>query len=48
MQLKRASFYVKAGHLNALWEEERKYFLLPHYPGRGFALFYGITWKFFD
>ena len=48
LQLKRASFYVKAGHLNALWEEERKYFLLPHYPGRGFAFFYGITWKFFD
>ena len=48
MQLKRASFYVKAGHLNALWEEERKYFQLPHYPGRGFGLFYGITWKFFD
>ncbi len=48
LQLKRASFYVKAGHLNALWEEERKYFHLPHYPGRGFAFFYGITWKFFD
>ena len=48
LQLKRASFYLKAGHLNALWEEERKYFLLPHYPGRGFAFFYGITWKFFD
>lgn len=48
VQLKRASFYVKAGHLNALWEEERKYFILPHYPGQGFGLFYGITWNFFD
>lgn len=47
-QLKRAEFYVKAGHLNALWEEERKYFSLPHYPGQGFGLFYGITWNFFD
>ena len=48
LQLKRASIYVKAGHLNALWEEERKYFLLPHYPGQGFGLFYGLTWNFFD
>lgn len=48
LQLKRATIYVKAGHLNALWEEERKYFLLPHYPGQGFGLFYGLTWKFFD
>lgn len=48
LQLKRASIYLKAGHLNALWEEERKYFLLPHYPGQGFGLFYGITWNFFD
>ncbi|MCR5589088.1 MAG: putative porin [Bacteroidales bacterium] len=48
LQLKRAVFYVKAGHLNALWEEERKYFSLPHYPGQGFGLFYGITWSFFD
>ena len=48
LQLKRADFYIKAGHLNALWEEERKYFSLPHYPGRGFGLFYGISWNFFD
>ena len=48
LQLKRAAFYLKAGHLNALWEEERKYFSLPHYPGQGFGLFYGITWNFFD
>lgn len=47
-QLKRAEFYVKAGHLNALWEEERKYFSLPHYPGQGFGIFYGLTWNFFD
>ena len=48
IQVKRASIYVKAGHLNALWESRPTYFLLPHYPGRDFGLFWGLTWHFFD
>ncbi len=48
LQVKRASIYVKAGHLNALWEDKPQYFLLPHYPGQSFGLFWGITWSFFD
>lgn len=48
LQIKRASIYVKAGHLNSLLEPEAHYFLLPHYPGQPFGLFYGMTWKFFD
>lgn len=48
IQVKRASIYVKAGHLNALWEMNPNYFLLPHYPGRKFGLYWGITWNFFD
>ena len=48
IQVKRASIYLKAGHLNALWESSPTYFLLPHYPGRSFALFWGFTWHFFD
>ena len=48
LQVKRASIYVKAGHLNALWEDKPNYFLLPHYPGQRFGLFWGITWCFFD
>lgn len=47
LNVKRASFYVKAGHLNALWDQPN-YFLLPHYPGQRFGLFWGITWHFFD
>lgn len=47
INVKRASFYVKAGHLNALWDQPN-YFLLPHYPGQRFGLFWGITWHFFD
>ena len=48
MQVKRASIYIKAGHLNALWENPATYFLLPHYPGQKFGLQWGLTWCFFD
>ena len=48
LQVKRASIYLKAGHLNALWENRPRYFLLPHYPGQKFGLFWGLTWHFFD
>lgn len=48
LQVKRASIYLKAGHLNALWENSPRYFLLPHYPGQKFGLFWGLTWHFFD
>ena len=48
LQIKRATIYAKAGHLNSLLENESHSFLLPHYPGIPFGLFYGITWRFFD
>lgn len=48
LQVKRASIYLKGGHLNALWESQPRYFLLPHYPGQQFGLFWGLTWHFFD
>ena len=48
LQVKRASIYLKAGHINALWETPATYFLLPHYPGQKFGLQWGLTWCFFD
>ena len=48
LQVKRASIYLKAGHLNAVWDNSPDYFLLPHYPGRKFGLYWGIKWNFFD
>lgn len=48
LQVKRASIYLKAGHVNALWENPATYFLLPHYPGQKFGLLWGLTWCFFD
>ena len=48
LQVKRASIYLKAGHVNALWENPATYFSLPHYPGQGFGLQWGVVWCFFD
>lgn len=48
LQVKRASIYLKAGHVNALWETPATYFLLPHYPGQRFGLMWGLSWCFFD
>lgn len=48
MQIKRASIYLKASHLNALIEQKPSYFSLPHYPMEGFGLYWGVTWKFFN
>lgn len=48
MQVRKVTIYLKAGHLNALWEMNPDYFLLPHYPGNKFGFYYGLTWRFFD
>ena len=48
LQIKRASIYVKAGHINSIIESESHYFSLPHYPENPFGLLYGLTWQFFD
>ena len=52
LQVKRASIYLKACHLNALIEDlagrKPTYFSLPHYPMEDFGLYWGVTWKFFD
>ena len=48
MQIRKVTVFLKAGHLNALWELNPDYFLLPHYPGNKFGLYYGLTWRFFD
>ena len=48
LQVKRASIYVKAGHINSFLESEAHYFSIPHYAEKPFALFYGLTWQFFD
>lgn len=48
LHIKHADIYIKAGHLNAIWEQHPSYFLLPHYPGNQFGLYWGVKWNFFD
>lgn len=48
MQIQRMTIYLKLGHINALWEMNPEYFLLPHYPGNKFGFYYGLTWNLFD
>lgn len=47
LQVKRASIYAKAAHLNSFLEEH-SFLMLPDYPAKQFGFFFGITWKFFD
>lgn len=47
LQIKRASIYAKAGHLNS-YLESRHYLSIPNYPSKQFGLYFGLTWKFFD
>lgn len=47
LQIKRASIYAKAGHLNSYFES-RHYLSIPNYPSKQFGLYFGLTWKFFD
>ena len=47
LQIKRASVYAKAAHLNS-FIEDHSFCILPHYPSKQFGFFFGITWKFFD
>ena len=47
LQIKRASIYAKAGHVNSFLEQQA-YLILPQYPSKPFGFFFGVTWKFFD
>ncbi len=47
LQIKKATIYVKAGHINELLET-KSYCILPHYPAKPFGLSFGLTWVFYD
>lgn len=47
LQIKRASIYVKAGHVNS-YIENQHYCIIPNYPTKQFGVYFGMTWKFFD
>ena len=47
LQIKRASIYAKAGHLNS-YLEQQSHCIIPGYPSKQFGFYFGLTWKFFD
>ena len=48
-KVKRFRFYLKAEHLNAIWEKSgASYYTAPGYPMRDFNLRFGINWIFFN
>ena len=47
LQIKRASIYAKAGHLNS-YLEQQAHCIIPGYPSKQFGFYFGLTWKFFD
>lgn len=48
IQVKRATIFLKALHVNAPIDFNPHYFLLPHCPGQDLAVYWGLEWKFFD
>ena len=52
LQVKRATIYLRASHLNAPIEKlmgfKPHYFSMPHYPYENFTLYWGLVWRFFD
>lgn len=48
LQIKRASIYLRASHLNAPLEQQPTYFSLPHYPLEDLGVYWGVIWKFFN
>ena len=47
LQIKRATIYAKAGHLNS-YLEQQAHCIIPGYPSKQFGFYFGVTWKFFD
>lgn len=48
IKIRQACIYAKVSHFDAPFEQQPSYFLLPHYPGEDFGIYYGLVWKFFD
>lgn len=47
LQIKRATIYAKAGHVNSFIESQH-HLIIPNYPSKQFGVYFGMTWKFFD
>ncbi|GGG34563.1 hypothetical protein GCM10011414_00010 [Croceivirga lutea] len=47
-KVRQTRIYLKAEHLNTLWQKEYNYYAAPNYPYRDFVIRFGLVWNFFS
>lgn len=48
LKVKQANIYTRITNIAASIIKERNYFLIPHVPGDGLGVYWGVTWHFFN
>lgn len=47
-KVRQTRIYLKAEHLNTVWDRKYNYYSAPNYPYRDFVIRFGLVWNFFS
>ena len=47
-RVRQTRIYLKAEHLNTIWDKEYNFYSAPNYPYRDFVIRFGLVWNFFS
>ena len=47
-RVRQTRIYLKAEHLNTVWDKQYNYYSAPNYPYRDFVIRFGLVWNFFS
>ncbi len=47
-RVRQTRIYLKAEHLNTIWDREYNFYAAPNYPYRDFVIRFGLVWNFFS
>ena len=47
-KVRQTRIYLKAEHLNMIWDTQYNYYSAPNYPYRDFVIRFGLVWNFFS
>jgi len=47
-RVRQTRIYLKAEHLNTVWDNDYNYYSAPNYPYRDFVIRFGLIWNFFS
>ncbi len=47
-RVRQTRIYLKAEHLNTIWDKEYNFYAAPNYPYRDFVIRFGLVWNFFS